>query len=498
MPRRENALLALAVALTLGWIALACFRPTGTEDLWWTLRVGDSILGERAVPRTLTWTHEALADLPYVCHAWLATVAYSAVKAAFGLGAVPALPALIACATFGCLLWMARRLGAPWLLALAVSDLALYVVLPRMMCRAEVFGYLFFALALVAVAGYVRTRRVAEIAWLAPLALLWANTHGSFLLLLGLLPLVALGLALDAWRAAGHRLDAWLPSLFSRESGLLFGVFLLALGASLVNPYGAELIRSAIAQSTSNVWRLSIEEWRPLWADGSLPPHFVAPAALAALAIATGWRRLSFVSMLLAVALAALALRSNRHLALFGIGAAFLLADSARGVELGRVARAALAGGLVAALVSANATNARPFGLAERSLARNPSQWMTPQGLDFVRANVRGNVLNRWHLGGLLIYFAWPQVRVCIDSRADPYPFAYFRSFQRALYGSARDTLDFVDAYAIDHIIVDRRLYEAEFRRKLRGLRGFRLVYADSRSVVLSRTLPAPGGAAPR
>jgi len=497
MPRRENALLALAVALTLGWIALACYRPSGTEDLWWTLQVGDFIRSERSVPRTLLWTHAALADLPYLCHAWLATLVYSGVKQAFGLDAVPAVPTLVACAAFGCLLGLARRLGASWLAALAVADLALYVVLPRMICRAEVFGYLLLALALVAVAGYLRTRRLREIAWLAPLALLWANTHGSFLLLLGMLPLVAAGLALDAWRAAGWRRAAWLPSLLSRESGALLGVWLLALGASLVNPYGVELIRSAVAQSTSSVWRVAIEEWRPLWAGGSLPAAFVVPASLVTLAVAFGLRRLSFVSVLLAAALALLALSSSRHLALFGFGSAFLLADLARGARLGRRSRAALAVALVAALVAANAANARPLGLAQRSLTRDPSPWMTTQGLDFVRTHVRGNVLNRWHLGGLLIYFAWPQVRVCIDSRADPYPPAYFRSFQRALFGSARDTLAFVDAYAIDHIIVDRPLFESGFRPKLAGLRGFRLAYADARSAVLSRSLPARADADP-
>jgi hypothetical protein len=487
MPRLERALLALAVALSVSWIVLRCFRATGTDDLWWTLRVGDYIRSEGMVPRTLLWTHAALSDLPYVCHAWLASLVYSGVKEAFGVDAIPAVPTLIACATFACLLLLARRLGASWLLALVVADLALYVVLPRMICRAEVFGYLYFALALVAVASFLRTRQFRSIAWLVPLALLWANTHGSFLLLLGLLPLVGAGLALDAWRAAGFRREAFLASVLSRESGALFAVWLLASTASLVNPYGLDLIRSTLAQSTSGVWRATIEEWQPLWDAGSLPAAFVVPASLVLLALATGFRRLSFVSGLLAGSLALLALSSNRHLPLFGFGAAFLLGDWTRGVALGRRRHTALAAALVAALVAGNATSARPVGFAERSLTRKPSLWMTKRGLDFVRTHIRGNVLNRWHLGGLLIYFAYPQVRVCIDSRADPYPPEYFQRYQRALFGSASDTLAFVDAYSIDHIIIDRQLYETEFRRKLPGLVGFQRVYADSRSVVLSR-----------
>jgi hypothetical protein len=491
MPRRERALLALAVALSASWIALLCYRPTGTEDLWWTLRVGDYIRKEGAVPRTLLWTNAAVSELPYICHAWLATLVYSSVNEILGLDAVPGIPTLIAGAAFASLLRMARQLGASWLLALCIADLALYVVLPRMICRTEVFGYLCFTLSLVAVAGFLRTRRIRSIAWLAPLALLWANSHGSFLLLLGLLPLVGAGLALDAWRGAAFRREALLASLLSPESAALFGIWLLACAASLVNPYGLGMIRSTLAQSNSALWRAAIEEWQPLWAGDSLPARFVVPASLVLLALATGFRRLSFVSCLLAGSLALLALWSNRHLALFGFASAFLLGDYARGLELGRRSRAALAAALVAALVAANATNARPLGFAARSLAGNPSPWMTKRGLDFVRTRLHGNVLNRWQLGGLLIYFAYPQVRVCIDSRADPYPPGYFLRYHAALYGTADDTLAFVDAFSIHHIVIDRQLYETEFRRKLGGLGGFRLVYADGRSVVLSRAFPA-------
>jgi hypothetical protein len=497
MTRRERAFFALVVALSAAWIVLFCFRPSGTEDLWWTLKVGDYVRSEGAVPRTLLWTIEAVADFPYVCHAWLAALAYSSVTEAFGLDAIPAVPTLIAVAVFASLLRLARALGASWLCALLVADLALYVVLPRMICRAEVFGFLYLGLALLGIASFLRTRRIRAIAWLVPFTVLWANTHGSFLLLLALLPLVGAGVFLDAWRGASFRREALLASLFSRESAALFAVWLLAWAASLVNPYGLDLIRSVLAQSTSEVWRATIQEWQPLYADGMLPARFLVPAALGLAALATGFRRLSFVSLLLAGCMAALALASHRHMVLFGFGSAFLLADWAHGVEPGRRPRVALAATLFAALVAAIACSAAPLDIAERSLGRHPSAYMTERGLEFVRSRVHGNVLNRWHLGGLLIYFAHPQVRVCIDSRADPYPREYFEAYQRALYGTARDTLGFVDAYALEHIVVDRGLYERSFRPKLGELGGFRLVYADERTVVLSRTIAAPWDAGP-
>jgi hypothetical protein len=414
------------------------------------------------------------------------------VKEALGLDAVPLVPTLVAFACFASAALLARQLGASWLLAVAIADVTLYVVVPRMICRAEVFGYLYFALALGLLASYTRGRRARSLAWLLPLTLLWVNSHGSFLLLFGLIPLAATGLFLDSWRRSGFRREALAASLFSRDSALLGATWLLAAATLLANPYGFALIRSAAQQSTSGLWRQAIEEWEPIYAGGGVPARFVVCASLVSAGLLLGFRRLSFVSVLLAGCLGALAFASHRHLALFGIGAAWVLGDFARGARLGPGARTAVAASLIAALVAANAFAAAATGFRDRSLARNPSPFLTERGLEFILRNVRGNVLNRWSLGGLLIYFGYPQIRVCIDSRADPYPPAYFQRYQRALFGTARETQSFVDAYAIDHIIIDRELYAKSFRQKLGGLAGFRPVFSDERTVVLSRATPPP------
>jgi len=491
MPRSEKALLALAIALSATSIALLCFRPTGTIDLWWTLKVGDYIRAEGDVPRTLLWTIDAVRDLPYVCHGWLGAWLYSSVAATLGLDAVPLVPTLVGLALFGCLIALARQQGASWLLSVAVAAVGLYVTVPRLICRVEVFGYLYLTLALNLIAAYRRTRRLRSLAWLVPLALLWVNSHGSFLLLPALLLVAAAGLFLDAWRGSGFRRDALFASLFSRDSEALGAIALLVVACIPVNPYGLELIRSAFEQSTSDLWGRWIHEWQPLWAAGSPPVLLVLPAFLAAAAaVLIGFRRLSFVSLLVGGSLAALALSAIRHIPFFGIGAAFVLGDFAAGLDPGRRARRAVGASLVAALLVVNVYAATSLGLENRSLAQHPSPFITRRGLAFIRDHVQGNVLNLWDLGGLLIYFTYPQIRVAIDSRADPYPPAYFRSYKKAVFGNAASTMAFVDQHAIDHIIIDRAVYARYFRRKLVGLKGFRRVFQDERSVVLSRGLP--------
>jgi len=494
MPRSERALLALAAALSAAFIVLVCYRPTGTVDLWWTLAVGDYILSEGDVPRTALWTIGALRDLPYVSHGWLGSLVYSAVANAFGLDAVPLVPTLVALAVFGSLIGLSRQLGASWLLAVVVADLVLYALVLRMICRVEVFGYLYFALTLNLIAGYTRTQRTRYLAGLVPLFLLWVNSHGSFQIVLAVLPLVAAGLFLDAWRRADFRRDALGASLFSRSSAALFATWLLLAAGTLVNPYGTDLMRSVLEPAQSGSMTETIAEWRPLYAGGSLPARFVIPATLVAVALLAGFRRLSFVSMLLIAFLTVLAFSASRHITLFAIGVAFLLGDFAGRFSPPQRSRTAIAASLVVALVAANAFAVQTLGLQNRSLTQHPSPWVTEQGLDFIGNHVSGNVLNPYHLGGLLIYFFHPQIRVSLDSRAGPYPPSYIQSHRIAMFGKERAAREFLDHYAIDHIIVDKTRYPNRFERMLRNRRGFQLVYSDERTAVLSRESPLPHG----
>lgn len=483
----SRSLLTLAIALSAVFVAIVCYRPTGDDDLWWTLQVGDYIRAEGDVPRTALWTIDALRDLPYVCHSWLSALALSTVAGGFGLDAVMAVPVVIALLVFACGIWLARELGASWLLSVTVADVLLYPLTLRMSCRAEIFGYLFFAVSLVLVAAYHRTERIRFLAALVAVALVWVNSHASFLLLLAVLPVVAAGRSLDAWRRAAYRRDALVASVFSRSTAALAATWVLVAAASLANPYGTDLLRSILEPSSADTFTRYIQEWRPLHLTRSLPPVFVAIPLVLIAAVAIGFRKLSWVSLLGAPLLIALEFRAQRNVTVVAIGAAFVLGDLAAGRELSRRGRNLVAGVLVAALLAANALAARSLGFEGRSLTRHPSELVTPQALEFIRDHVRGNVLNQYQLGGLLIYFGFPQIRVAIDSRADPYPLDYYQSFRKALYGSGAETRAFVDRYAIDHIVVQRSTYDRYLRHKLAAIRDFQLAYEDILIVVMSR-----------
>jgi hypothetical protein len=490
MPRGEEApraLLILSVALAATWVVFACYRPSGTVDLWWTLRVGDHIRAHGEVPRTTRWTMDAVRDLPYIAHGWSSAVVFSAVKDWFGLDAVPAVPTLLGLGVLAAMLRLARRVGVSWTLSVGVAALVLYPLMPRLMNRTESFGYLCFALALNVVAAYSKSGRARSLAWLVPLALVWANCHGSFLIVLGIPPLLAAGAWIDAWRQREAGPGALARSLRQVPLLPLACVWLGVGAATLVNPYGFALIASTLDQSSSRLWSKVITEWRPLYERDEVPLRFTVLALVVGAALVAGRRRLSSASVLLAGAFLVLAVTSYRHVALVGLGSALVLAEFARGVLLGRRAATLATLCLSGVLLAAGASAAAKRDWSARRLELHPSPYVTARGLEYVRRHVRGNVLNSWSIGGLLIYYAYPKVRVCIDSRADPYPPAYLLAYWRAFAGSAEDTLRFVDRYDMDYILVEQARYERWLEPKLAQLDGFRVVFRDGRLVVLAR-----------
>jgi hypothetical protein len=275
---------------------------------------------------------------------------------------------------------------------------------------------------------------------------------------------------------------------------VLLGCWAIVAVATLINPYGTDLIPRTLDQSTAQIWRQTIAEWLPLYSRSRIPSEFIVGAVGLGVAIAVGWRQISPAAWILTLVVTGLALSSSRHLAVFGIGIGFAIAQATSGLALRRSWQSSALAALLAVVLLAGSATAATVSFADRSLEQHPSRYITRDGLDWIRRNVRGNVLNRWMLGGVLIYHAWPQVRVAIDSRADPYPKDYFLAYRRAISGDPSQTLAFVDKYGIDHIIVDRKLFVQRLRPVLKQLKGFQPIYGDGLVVVLRR--PAPAGQA--
>ena len=117
---------------------------------------------------------------------------------------------------------------------------------------------------------------------------------------------------------------------------MLLGCWAIVAVATLINPYGTDLIPRTLDQSTNPIWRQTISEWLPLYSRSRIPSEFIVGAVGLGAAIVVGWRRISPAAWILTLAVTGLALSSSRHLAVFGIGIGFAIAQATSGLALRR------------------------------------------------------------------------------------------------------------------------------------------------------------------
>jgi hypothetical protein len=157
-----------------------------------------------------------------------------------------------------------KKIGAGWLWVATLSVLAAAGLYLGLMPRPQDLSYMYFSLLLLFLT-LARQRTIWLIA-IPPLLLIWANTHGSFLLGLGVVALEVVWAVLPPLKRR-VRVSSPLPL---KPAAL---TFVLGFAAVLVNPHGFELIRYSYQVSTNTQLNALISEWQS--------PNFHSPYLLA-------------------------------------------------------------------------------------------------------------------------------------------------------------------------------------------------------------------------
>ncbi|HZM72314.1 MAG TPA: hypothetical protein VFC71_02975 [Candidatus Polarisedimenticolia bacterium] len=233
----------LAVALpALG--ALIANLPS--VDLTYHLRAGDEILAAGAIPTTDTWTW-TVAGSPWFDQQWLAQVILAATYKLAGWTGLAVLRAALVAVTFGLLgAAISRRnpgLGPRTVALLVIAAFAVAAV--ALALRPQLFGMALFALTLFLLES---RRERPRAVWLIPVvAVLWANLHGSFVLLPAICGI------------------AWIEDLHDRAPRRfeLLRVGLISMAASALNPAGFGVWAYAMSLSSNPALSARVTEWQP-------------------------------------------------------------------------------------------------------------------------------------------------------------------------------------------------------------------------------------------
>lgn len=472
----HSLLRAASVAAALVIVVLLCFVPESSNDFWLHAAIGRIIWSSGEIPRTALFPFTEAAALPFHAHEWLASVLCYLLEERLGHEHLLYVKGLIGLALFGLAYRLAYRLTANFHVALLVALASMAAVNFRHFLRPELFALVFTALLLNLLVEFRHSGKWRYLIACLPVALAWANMHGSAPVAL------AIGAAFAAGAAAERSRDAWAYAACC---------VLMAI-AMAANPQGVDLFRFAWQLQSADYLRQNIYEWMPTFSGPFVGQRgfwaFVLYLACLAGALAAGWRRVPLAGWLLLVVFGYLAVRTQRHIVFFVLVSIYPMGAALSAITP-RIERLRhLGAGLLASLVGAAALlvgYGNLYGGFPYYVASNNFSLLLVEHLE--KPALQGNVLNSYALGGELIYRCYPRLRPAIDSRIDVYGGSYLL-YLEAVGHDERAFREFVERYRVRYAL----LLWPEFNdgiRRMPTIRqdGWRIAFADHQMVLLSR-----------
>ncbi len=402
------ALVLFVFAIATGLIFSPALFNDG--DTGWHIAAGQWILGHWAVPDIdpFSFTH---AEGKWTAHEWLAE---AVMAAAFSQGSWSGLAVLTAGAISGLLLVLSMELRRWFSIPRVIVALTLVAAMlaPFMLARPHVLTW-------PLIAGWTimmiraRERQQAPPLAAAPVMMLWANLHGSFVVGLVLIGVFAL--------------EALLSEKYWRRVMAGWGVFGLAsLVLSLLTPHFYHGLIYPFQVSGMETLPL-IAEWRPtsIKTDGT----FLTIIAVISIVLLVRRPPLSSVRMVLMATILYMSFSHVRHQPLVAIIGVLLLAKPLSSMRR-PVPKSAIPMTAFAIVLIAVAAISLPLIPSRRDSASNPAT-----AIRHVPSELRSKpMFNSHDFGGTLILSG---LRPFIDGRSDMYGDSFMMNHWRIINGDA-------------------------------------------------------------
>lgn len=249
---------AMLGAFLVGYVFVAGRGFRVDPDLWWHIKVGENLLATGHWPTTDPFSF-TVPGIPWLAYEWLGDVLFGAVARLAGIRGLDALLIILGSAVMLALYAYATlRSGNSKAGFLASAILALLAT-ASFNLRPQMLGYLFLILTLIALERFRQGKHRAV--WFLPLLfLVWVNTHGSWVIGLGVIAVFWAG-GLTEFRWGGIEARRWT----SADRLRLSFVLLLCLITIPMTPYGTQLAAYPFQVASSfPVSVASVLEWQPM------------------------------------------------------------------------------------------------------------------------------------------------------------------------------------------------------------------------------------------
>ena len=457
-------------------------NPIGLPDILWTLLRGDWMAAHGTLLNSDPFTSAPHIGGQILNLQWLADLTFHAFEAIGGLYGVITGTALLVALTYG-LLVISAVTASGYLRLSCISVWVAYALgASNLSPRPQTLAYPFFAVFLLAV---VRSewRKDTRLLWvLPPLAVLWANIHGSFFT----------GWALLGCAAAGQVIT----TRHLHSAGPYVIALVACVVASAITPYGPGSLTYLATMSGNQIVRDYVTEWAPTSLSLREGPLFFSSLVLLAGLMLKSRIRLTPFEILLLLVFGYLAWSSVRAVVWWGLAIAPTLARLLGSVLPNRVGNGrnvpALNVLIVLMIAAITVVSLPMFKASVPILPADKRGLFTPDTPvavgDYLQTHDppnSGRMLNAQEWGGYLEWAAWPRHQVFLDGRIELHPDQVWLDYIELIFPSAR-WRELVDKYDVGYFVLDK-VDQADLIRDLRVDPMWHLDYEDGQAVVFSR-----------
>lgn len=461
-------------------------------DIWWHLKSGEYICEKGHIPHQDIFSFTA-EGRKWIDYEWLFQVVAWRIYSAFGLPGLIISKSLLVGITFVLLMLFSLRKGGHRIAALLAVGFALFILRSRLVVRPHIFTIFFLPLYLLILEAGAKRR--FWLVFLPPLMVIWVNLHGGFVA--GFIVLFCHLAAL----AAHLSFLRFKEGVWSRERlkdlYVLAAVTVATLAASLLNPYTYEILLFPFRLIGQKVFMENIFEWMPLWRFKGFYLFYLFWIFLFLTlgAVFFSWRHLKPADLFLLLVFMILPFLAWRHIELFVIIAAPILArhltlDLKRALSDNtflfaiRMQPLNVTANLVAILILILAgiwvivSRRNTFGVGVR-----PRLYPEKAASFLEEAGISGRMFNEYEWGGYLIWRFFPKKKVFMDGRTVVYGEDIYKDWLKVSEGR-ENWQEVLDRFRVNFLIIN---YHKDRPESFWGEKHWVPIYWDDYALVAIR-----------
>jgi hypothetical protein len=404
-------------------------HPIRPYDFWWHITIGREILTTRSIPTVDVYSYTETGQ-PYPSYQmfWLMETLLYVIYKVGGPALVVLLQSLMITAAYIVIFWICKLASNSWRIAAIGVLFAAALGINDWNVRPQGITFLIASLILLVIYKYKKNSLWGWLVIFPVCMLVWVNSHGTFLI--GLV-LLSLWWGQELWQAIiqrnrEHRIvknRIFIP-------GIVLGVTALAC---LVNPRGFGIINYLKSLTSNSVVQNLVTEWAPPTFGTWWGAIFLSGLMASAVLLALSPKRPDFFQITTFFVFGLLGLKTSRGIVWFGlvmapIVAAHLsaIADTFQKVDKRPMNRegSRILNILFTIVIIAMGVISLPWFKSLLPLPRSKAGLISSETpvqatQALLEKNLPGRVFNAMSFGSYLIWAAYPQYQVFVDSRIE-------------------------------------------------------------------------------